>query len=573
MQDFDFSKIVYRPRPINKSPKPRDVTAIGFDSEADRDGKTFMYCLSDGSVYTPDTLLSGLFTREHRGGNYVVYNLKYEQGAILQILPIEVLETIRRLGNGIWNGYRFKTVGYKSLRISKGKNAVTFWDMYTFFNMSLAQAGRQFTKLQKHDMDVTLFTDDYIRQNWKQIRDYCIRDAKITAELFRVLLSMCNKLGIKPTVFYSIASIGYKYIRENTNYVTVEKLWNEHREVLEAACNAYTGGKFEVTTKGSGNYYEYDINSAYPYEYANLIDISDAYVVKSKHRPSHAVYGFLKCKLWIDKPISHSLAVKRKTVNIYPIGKFTRWLTAEEFDYLKTLQGVTIDIITAYWLTVKTKRYPYKELVYNLFKVKQEAKRKQDKELYHLSKYMLNSVYGKLVQLVKKDGKIEATTCWNPIYGAIITANVRLRIARLQNEYHTIFAVHTDSVLSTEKLPLVCSEELGDWNLSCYGLGVILGSGIYQIGDKVRFRGFPTDIDLIDCLARAPPVFTVEDVRAITWKEVVFHHWDTDLVNRFRDTEKSVNINFDTKRLWDSQWEDGQDALDRQIDSIPFILM
>lgn len=572
MKDFDFSKIRYRYHPIRKPKTERDVTALGFDSEADRDGKTFMYCLSDGSVYTPETLLDGLFHRKHRGLNYAVYNLKYEQGAILQNLDSANLNRLRERGDCQVGLYKYKIVGYKSLRITRGKNAVTFWDMFPFFNMSLANASRHFTNLRKGELDVTLFTQDYVLQHWDRIRDYCIRDALITARLFSIVLEMSNRLGIKPTTFYSIATIGYKYVREHTNYVTAKYYWDNHREVLESACSAYSGGKFEVVTRGRGHFYEYDINSAYPYEYANLIDISKAKVVEAKEPPKGAVYGFVKCKLWIERPVSHSVAVKRRNVNIYPVGNFTKWLTKEEFEYISTLDGVEVKVIKAYWLIVRRKRYPYRRLINDLYKLKAEAKVRKDDEFYNFTKTLLNSVYGKLVQLVVKDGHYEASTCWMPIYGAIITANVRIRMSKLQNKYPSIVAVHTDSVISSVELPLEVSDKLGDWSLACYGLGIILGSGIYQVGDKKRFRGFPSRVDLIELLNKSPPSITIEDVRALSWREVVFHHWDVGLVNKFEDIEKHFSINFDTKRIWDDSWVDGDDALNRVIGSMPKIV-
>ena len=572
MDKFEFDKIVYRYRPIRKPQNTRHIKAIGFDSEADREGKTFMYCLSDGTILTPDNLLPSLFSRKYRGCHFVVYNLKYEQGAMLQKIESDLLEQLRKTGKTTWGQYRFTTIGYKCFRISSGKNAVTFWDMYSFFNMSLASAARQFTTIQKIDQDVTNYDQKYIHDNWDTIAEYCIRDAEITERLFQVVLQMAGKLGIVPTTFYSIATIGYKYVRENTNYVTVNRYWDNHRGILAAACASYTGGKFEVTTRGKGTFYEYDINSAYPYEIANLVDISNAIVIESRKMPSNAVYGFVYVRVWIPEPMSHSIALKRKGVNIFPIGRFTKWITKEEYEFLLRFPEIDMRVLKAYWLTVRRKRYPYRKIINSLYKIKAEAKITGDTELYHFTKILLNSIYGKFVQLIRKGDKIEASTCWNPIYGAIITANVRIRIAELQNEYQEICAVHTDSVLSTVKLPIKCSSSIGDWDLSVHGIGVIIGSGIYQVGDKIRFRGFPGKISLTDLLNKSPPIIAIPDTRAISWKEAVFHHWGTDLINRFQKIEKKVNINFDTKRLWDDTWKDGEDALNRVIDSEPRVI-
>ncbi len=571
MQDFDFERIVYKCRPISTPKTTRYAEALGFDTEADRDGRTFMYAFSDGTVCTPRTLLDTLFSREYRGKQFVVYNLKYEQGAILQLFPREIIDGLRVTGDFRTTKYHVTTIGYKCLRIARGKNAVTFWDMHSFFNMSLANAARQFTNVRKIEQDVTLFTPDYIAEHWKDISTYCIQDARITETLFTVLLDMCKRLDIYPTTFYSCASIAYKYVREQVGWVTVERFWKDHRDVLRAACEAYAGGKFEVTTRGKGHFYEYDINSAYPAEIANLIDISDASVVESKTRPPYGVYGFLKCSLFFSRPVHHTIPIKKKGVNVYPIGRFTKWLTAEEYDYTITLPGAEVKVLRGIWLIVRHKTYLYRDIFHKLYQTKMEAKVRKDKELYHFSKTLMNALYGKFVQLINKGDRLEASTCWNPIYGAIITANVRIRIARMQNEYDSVVAVHTDSVLSSKALRIPTSNSLGDWDETVHGLGIILGSGVYQIGDKVRLRGFPAKVKLTDLLARAPPILTIPDVRAYSWREVVFHHWSTDLINRFTELDKHLNVNFDTKRLWDDSWVDGDDCLDRVIESLPLV--
>lgn len=572
MQGFNFNKVVYQCRPINKPKGVRNVEAIGFDSEASPDGNTFLYCFSDGQTATPSTLLLLLFSRRYRGKTFVVYNLKYEQGAILQALPDTIKESLRQTGTAVWNKYRVTVVGYKCIRISLGKNSVTFWDMYPFFNCSLKVAAREFTDLKKYDVDTKLFTPEYIKAHYSLIKDYCIRDAEITAELFKVVMAMSNKLGIHPTTFYSIATIAYKYFRENTNYVTAKRFWDSERDVLKAACNAYSGGKFEVVTKGKGHFYEYDINSAYPYEISNLVDITHAKVVYSNKYQPKAVYGFVKADIVIDDYVSHPIPFKSRGVNIFPVGRFTKWVTKEEYEYLCQLPYTSVTIKKGVWLFVCKKRYPYRAIVRRLYRLKAEAKAQGNTELYYFVKILLNAIYGKFVQLIPKDGKLVASTCWQPIYGAIITANVRIRLAQLQQQYPQIVAVHTDSVISTTELPLPVSDKLGDWSLACYGLGLILGSGIYQIGDKVKLRGFRSEIDLFGLCARSPPIITIPNERVFTWKMVVANHWDSNLINQFNYKPKELDVNFDTKRVWLGKWVDGDDTLTNTIASLPCIV-
>ncbi len=573
MQNFDFSRIVYRCYPIRKPKTDKLVTAIGIDSEADREGKPFLFCLSDGTAIRPSELLKVLFTRKYRGHNYVVFNLKYEQGAILADLDSASYNTLRQSGECQNNGYKYKVTGYKCLRITRGKNAITFWDMHPFFQMSLASAARQFTNLTKLDQDASLFTPEYVKDNWHKIVKYCVQDARITAELFKVVLAMAAKFGIKPTTFYSQASIAYKYFRENTDYVTVKDFWDNNRDVLKAACAAYSGGKFEVVYRGKGHFYEYDINSAYPYEIANLIDTTNAIVKRSVKYQPKAVYAFLKCSLWIKEDCYHPVAIKQGNVNIYPVGHFTKWVTKQEYDYLVTLPGAEIKILRGIWLFVIKKHYPYRDIIHKLYKVKREAKVSKDKALYHFAWKLTNSIYGKFLQLIPKDNKLMASTCWMPIYGAIITANVRIRIAKMQQKYPQVAAVHTDSVIADKPCDITCGVDLGEWSLTVQGLGVLIGCGCYQIADKVRLRGFPFTGSLIELLNKSPPIIPMASIRVYSWRQVSANNWDVELVNRFVEVVKELNINFDTKRDWSDTWQSGSEAMTKPLYSMAKVVL
>jgi len=113
---------------------------------------------------------------------------------------------------------------------------------------------------------------------------------------------------------------------------------------------------------------------------------------------------------------------------------------------------------------------------------------------YNLAKIMLNGFYGKMVQAIPQpDGSIKAGTAWNPIYAAVITANVRIKMSQIQNTYwDKCLAVHTDSAILTVPMPKeLVTREIGKWSLDCQGEALVVSCGIYQIGDKVKFRGFP----------------------------------------------------------------------------------
>ncbi|GAH45335.1 unnamed protein product, partial [marine sediment metagenome] len=205
-----------------------------------------------------------------------------------------------------------------------------------------------------------------------------------------------------------------------------------------------------------------------------------------------AQYGFLRVNVNYMPPCYHPLSVKRGLLNVYPCGCFDRTITKAEYDYILTL-GAEVEIVDAWWLKVTRKLYPYRKVVEELYSRKTDLKGKDDMG-YNIVKIMLNGFYGKMWQMVKQpDGTIKAGCAWNPIYAAVITANARIRMSEIQNSLgKDCLAVHTDSVILRQPhLDKVCSPDLGLWNLTAQGDTLIIGCGIYQIGDKVRIRGFP----------------------------------------------------------------------------------
>lgn len=571
MKTVDLSQIDYRCFPYNRQVKHLEsIHPLGIDTEANRLGKCFMICTSRGDVFSPSEFPGCLFSRKYRGQSFVCYNLKYDMGAFLQRLPLENLQELRECDRCEHNGYRYQVIGYKCLTIRRGKNSVHFYDMLSFYGTSLGEAAKNFLGEHKIDLDPKLFNDFYIEVNRLEIAKYCIQDAVLVEQLADVMIKRFESYGIKVRKLYSIAYISYQYFRTHTPYVVVKRYWQKSREVLEYALKAYNGGKFEVTKKGPGYYYEYDIVSAYPAEIRNLIDISWARVVRSNKYRKEAIYGFLKIKISIPFDVFTTTVVKRSGVNCYMVGKYETYITKQEYEYL-TAAGCEIQILEGFWIHCDNKQYPYRKEIDRLVDLKARFK-KEGRDLdYHTVKILMNSFYGKMLQLVRKGERYEATSCWNPIYGTVITANTRIMVSNRQQIDSSIVAVHTDSVLSTEPLDISAKADLGTFIPQEQGQGVILGAGIYQVGNKVKFRGLHGETRLTEIVQHANPSLKLDYIHAYTWKEIAFHGWPTDWINRFDTLEKTIDINFDQKRLWLDDWHSWDQVMQRNVDSLPLI--
>lgn len=564
--------VVYNPPvSLKRKQSTKSIEVIGLDTEALTTGQMFMFCTGKGGVFTPEQFPHCFFTREYRGSHFVTYNLKYDEGAFLQVLPVQNLKQLWKENRTEYDGYTYKCVPKKLLCVSKGKNSIHIWDMATFFMSSLNKAAKEFLGEEKIDVGSKDFTPERVEREWNEIALYCIQDAKLVERLAQSLIRKFEQMGVYPTKLYSTAYASWQYFTSTCDIPTVKRFWEYDKGLLDYAMLSYNGGKFEVTEKGVDDYWEYDINSAYPYEIANLLDISNAEVIKSDKYQRRCDYGFLLCEMSIPVNLYHPVAIKRNGVNVYPSGCFQKVITKQEYDYFRQ-NGIKPTILQGYWLNINKPVFPFREAINHLYTLKSSLKGTDDKITYHLVKILLNSLYGKFCQLIDNGGKLRASGCWNPIYASIITANTRIKVSKMQQQYPSIVATFTDSIISTTPLPIESNTQLGEFAPASTGKGVIVGSGVYQIGEKVKFRGFEGKFNLMELLSSSDKTIDIETVRPYTWRETIFHNWDKDLINRFTPAEKSITPNFDSKRIWLDDYTSFKEVLQRKVESLPLVI-
>ncbi len=566
--DKSCKNITYRCYEHNaKKDDKRSITVYGLDTEAYDSGKCFLICTSEGEAWKYNEFPRCLFSRKYRNANFVCYNLKYDESALLQWLDNKQLRELWEKDVVIIGDIKVKIIPHKCLTISKKGHSVTFYDMYNFYQGSLNYNTKKYLGKEKLDIETKTFTQQFVYDNYNKIVNYCIQDAVLVKELADLIIHKFEDFGVYPKKLYSTAYISYTYFRKNTNYETVQDLWQKDKKLLDYALASYNGGKFEVTEKGTGYLYEYDIVSAYPYEIANLVSLRHSHIYWDTKYHRYAVYGFLNVKMKIRPETYSSIAIKYNNTCIYATGHIEKIITKIEYEYLIEC-GADITIIDAVWIHTDHKVFPYKKEVQKLVKLKKEYK-KDNKELdYHTIKIFLNSLYGKFVQLIETPTGYRASSCWNPIYASIITSNCRVRISRMQRDYPDIIAVHTDSIISKNKLNIGTGKELGDMDFETEGKGLVLGCGVYQIGDKIRFRGFQFDKDLFELFDTKRKTIQVPQLHVNTWREVAFHNWDIEKINLFENNIRDITCDFDMKRVWLEDYKRFDEVLKRNVNSL-----
>ena len=557
------------PKFIRKTEHDSSIEVIGIDSEAYEDGKTFMFCTSSNDVITPDKIPHIFFNRKYRGCNFTVWNLKYEIGAIIQNLPIENIKELQSTDTTTYNGYTYRTIVNKFLSIRKGKNSIHFYDMQPFYKMSLDNAAKKYLNDSKIEVETKTFSHEYVKENWDMLAEYCIKDALLTKQLSDRIIKTFEHFGVFPRKLFSTAYVSWQYFSRKCPYVHVKYYYDNNKEILNYAMNSYAGGKFEVTRKGAGYYYLYDIVSAYPYEISNLVDTRLMQCIKSKRYQKSAIYGFIHCIINIPFEISNPSPIKVHGLNFYPVGTVDKVITKQEYDYFKR-HGVDVEIISAWWMFRTKKEYPYREEIHRLVKLKGEYEQAGKMLEYNTIKIFLNSLYGKFQQVIKQRGILRAGAAWNPIYSSVITANCRIRMSEFQHLHKNVVAVHTDSIITTEKLDYQDTTKLGAMGYEGEGEGIVLGVGIYQVGKKSRFRGFDTGTPLIDLIPSKGKTLILSKQKAFSWREVAHRNMHIDNINKFELLDKKLKVNFDTKRMWEDDYTDYSEVMKRIVYSYPW---
>lgn len=544
-------------RKYKKYKKKEIDTIVGIDSEAYENGIPFILCTSESEIIKPENFFD--FFRTTTTKHYSTFNLKYDSGAFLYFLPDNKKYELWEKTFTQYNDCYIEYLPHKCLKLQYSKKqTVFFWDIMQFYASSLDTAAKTYLNKSKKDIETKKFSIQYVKQNYKKICEYCISDAILTAELSQYLLKKLKEFNIRTTALYSNASLSFTYYADfSPRIVTIYRYYRLYPDLVKYAVDSYQGGKFEITSRGVFNGYEYDIVSAYPYEIMNLIDITVSNVLFSSTYQPDAVYGFLRVHI-INNGENHiPCGLMIKNTRIYPAGDFYLTITKNEYEYMITLSGVSIEILSAFWLFVKTKKYPYKKTTEKLFEMKDYYKNTlPDRLLLNVSKYMLNSFYGKTCQAIEDyTGKINCGIGFNPVYASVITANCRIKVCKIQNELkNSCLAVHTDSVITTKSIDeKYLSSSIGNFKLESQGKGLLLACGQYEHAEKNAFKGFsPLQDDTWTKILKRNgnnstidyPILHVE-----SWIEAVAKgHYDK--INLFTNEIKKINLNADIKRVW-----------------------
>lgn len=519
------------------------------------------------------------------------WNADYDCQAVLKWLPAPVRDRLSLLGEVRYKEYRIKYVPHKFMRVwfhsyngAKERLLFTIYDMRQFYACSLAKAAEKLGVQRKGDIPKSWYT-----QMWAKLKDpktrpkvlaYALGDAQTLQQIIDRTAESFAAAGLAFERPFSNASFAERYFRKNFTY-------RRNKDAEKYARRAYHGGRIECLKAGYfPRAFHYDIHSAYPSAIATLVkpDGDWHYEKNPKEIRPDAIYAFIDCEFVIPRSYHVGpIPIRRRSGAIfYPTGRLRKTVTLTEFRYMER-RGIPIRIFSAWVHIWPSWTYPFGEIA-EIYK-----RRKQDAKADYALKIVMNSVYGKMAQILesrirtnKVDHRAEIfdDRVWRKrekwkehtsfVYASEITARIRIKLLE-DIPPETVISYSTDGVFTTCEVSIPTGSGLGEWsNVEEVRNLVVVGSGVYcyEYEDKnpksptfgqwipeVKFRGFSPGIDLRAMLTRAGRrhFIGLKVLRNTSLKQAK-KGGKPSTMNVLERVTRYLDVNFDTKRNWPKKW-------------------
>lgn len=297
------------------------------------------------------------------------------------------------------------------LRVKRNKRRVYFVDAKQFANTSLEIIGQI---LNIHKLDTLKRVDyDVTKVNIEELKAYCRRDVEIMREyILKFIKFVANYGSFAPT----LARIAFNIFRQSFMKTEIHTIHD--KRVIELLRSAYFGGRCENFHVGYYNkpVAKLDVNSMYPF------------IMATKPMPARFVCyveinngdGIDELRHWIDRGY---LVVVDADVLIPP-GRYG-YVPVRQKDVVYYVKGYLektyrvvlcqpelrfVVIKKVHRFAVFEADYIFKDFVAMFWKIRKDAKARNDSVTELIAKSLMNSLYGKFAQ--KAERYIECDAPW-----------------------------------------------------------------------------------------------------------------------------------------------------------------
>lgn len=597
---YDRFKQQYR----TKTKEIKEYEIIGLDTET-YNGYCFLICDSDGRykiIESSNDWLKFLTNRKYRGKINLFYNIDFDFFGLIKWLDDYLIEDIYHVGKCYYKDYIILWIPRKSFIIKRNKDTYNFYDIFQFYKTSLDHASEKYLGKRKVEMNRELMNDkNFIDNNLKDIIHYCIIDAYLTKELGELMQKQFIKLGIPFKKPYSHAKLSERYTLIK---YPLPKFYETEYQLY--ALKSYYGGRFECFKRGYfDKVYTYDINSAYPFYISKLPDITLSEWYKIDYVDQKADLGFIRCRIRTKENYIEPLPFRLQQGIVFPcFEEEDRYITLQEYNFIKKHNLADIEVLDGWFYRDEYDIRPFSWME-DMYYYRKEIQH-ENPALAHAIKIIMNSLYGKFIQITKKAEETidylnfdwitnyndetvifyrkvkETGNLFCPVYASFITASTRVQLLEeLLKLNDQAVACFTDSIIATKDW-IQNSLKFGAWKKEIEGEMILICSGVYTIRNdhkiKIKFRGIVNSkrYNLFDLVKQHKNETSLKFLlkKAVKLGEAILHTkiYDPDDINKFVQIEKEVTLNNEFKRKWLDRFNNVGELAEKHIDSMPLVL-
>ncbi len=391
--------------------------------------------------------------------------------------------------------------------------------------------------------------------------------AKKAQEIGQKVYDVLTRLELHPTTLSSPIAA---YQKEILSTLDLPKPEDIPPEAQFYAHKCLHGGWMEAKARGHyENVFDYDINSAFSFHTANLIDTRYGTWFKSDkfYSPSKLPYGFCKGIVDVEKDFNSVIYTHKNkdgdTIDYTPVGEHPDYLTNAHIRNMYDNEEGRFKLCDAwYWKPEGDLVYPLKEHVERLFEWKQYLKG-FDREII---KRILVGLTGKLIETFPdKEGERVAGKLYNLPWYCWVQDQTKIQDVNfvIQNKAEdALLSIEVDGLKFSREIPIKNSDEMGDWRLNMVAPAFIVSSGVGCIQGKDGKGAFALTYDWLKSQIEANPnaeSYTMTKLAPVTIGNALKNH-KLDKLGELEMSERAVILN-EVKRMYSDYPRKGSDLL------------
>jgi len=439
------------------------------------------------------------------GGHvYVIFAGNYDFNMWLRDIPQQIMEHLLKEGECQFQDYFIRWIPNKILIIKRGKALRVIYDVFAWYQQSFVKACKNWNVGTPEELELITYMKE-LRGNFSEvdpakITAYCWLELELLLQLVEKLRQKILQTEYRPKGLYGPGALASAILHHHNL-----KDHNASTYPYHLSLRAYYGGRFDSALFGwFTDVYEHDIHSAYPDQIRYLPCTSRAEWVESSD-PAFSRYGLYHVKWSVKDDTPYPpFPWRTHSGKIYYPTNGEGWYHADEVRAAREVFGKrSIRVLEGTALIEREcdrgcQGQPFK-WVENLYEWRLRLEAEGNHEQAKVVKLAINSLYGKLAQSVGSKNK--PPEYQNYFLAGAITAGTRAKLLRVINSApDSVISIATDGLYALERLNVVESENLGDWEVVLNQEHIQLGNGIAkskkikngELVETEKSRGFNT---------------------------------------------------------------------------------